>query len=134
MPLPPSTTVINAGQVGLFTAFTADASGSPAPTIKGTATVSDYTSAYVASTGKANEYMVVGKVTPGVGAKVPITITFSGAVAIDGTVVADFTVAFELDGAVQGPATQIVLGPVTTPLASSVTVPPDPGSATIPMA
>ena len=125
---------INAGQVGLFTVFGADANSVPAPTTGGTATISDYTSAYVASTGKANEYMVVQKVTVPPGSKVSLTVTFSGAVAADGSAVASLVVALELDGAPQASATQLVLGPATTPNATDVTVPADPGSASIPLA
>lgn len=125
---------INQGQVGLFTVFPADTSGNPAPATGGTATISDYASAYVVSTGKANEYMVVPKIQLSPGQKLSLTVVFSGSVANDGTVLADLTVDLEIDGAPQPPATQLVLGPATTPNASDVTVPADPGSGTIPMA
>jgi hypothetical protein len=129
---------INPGEVGLFTVFGAtDSTGTvPAPVTGGTATISDYTSAYVAVTGNANEYMVVPKITLTPGQKISLTVAFSSALASDGTTVASLSVDLELDGApVQVPvATALVLGPATTPTATSVTVPADPGSGTIPMA
>lgn len=125
---------INPGQVALFTAFSADANNNPAPTTGGTATISDYASAYVASTGKQNEYMVVSKTTLQPGQKLSLSVVFSGAIAADGTTVASLSIDLELDGQPQSAATQIVLGPVSTPDASTVIVPSDPGSATIPMA
>lgn len=125
---------INQGQVAVFTVFPADTNGNPAPATGGTATISDYASAYVVNTGKPQEYMVVPKIQLSPGQKISLTVTFSGSVAADGTTIADLTVSLELDGAPQPPATQLVLGPANTPNASDVTVPADPGSATVPMA
>ncbi len=125
---------INQGQVGRFTVFTADKNGNPAPATGGTATISDYDSAYVVSTGKANEYMCASKVSLSPGQKISLTVTFSGSIAADGTTVADLAVSLELDGAPQPPATQFVLGPADTPNITDVTVPADPGSASISLA
>lgn len=128
---------INVGQVGIFTAFSADATKAPAPVTGGTVTISDYASAYVASTGTKDQYIVVPKVTLTPGQKLSFSVTFSGSVASDGTTVADFSVTVELDGAPAPPtpvATQFVLGATSTPNAADVTVPADPGAATIPVA
>ncbi len=125
---------INQGQVGRFTVFTADANGNPAPATGGTATIDNYDAAYVVSTGVANQFMVVSKSTLSPGQKISLTVTFSGSIAADGTTVADLAVSLELDGAPQPPATQFILGPADTPNISDVTVPPDPGSASIPVA
>lgn len=125
---------INVGQVGIFTAFSADATKAPAPITGGTVTISDYASAYVASTGTKDQYIVVPKATLTPGQKLSLSVTFSGSVASDGTTVADFSVSLELDGAPQPAATQFVLGTTSTPNAADVTVPADPGAATIPVA
>lgn len=129
-------TTINPGQVALFPISFADASEVVAPVTGGTATISDYATAYVASTSNPGEYMVVGKVVVPAGQKISFSVVFSGALAVDGSVVADLTVELELDGNPTPPvpiATHAVLGTVTTPFAAGVTVPPDPGAATIPI-
>lgn len=123
--------VLTAGKVALFTVSGADSATPPNPaSITGTVSVDDYASAYIAKTGKANEYMLVPKITLNPGQKVTVNVTFS-AIASDGTKIADFAVGFELDGAPEPVATQLVLGAVTTPNAADVSVPGDPGSASI---
>ncbi len=123
--------MIGQGKVWIGTVIGEDASGNPAP-ISGNVTVSDYASAYVAATGGANEYMLVPKIVLPPGETVDINLTFS-AKAADGSVIADYTINFTIQGQPVPNATQVVLLASQVVDKSTVDVPADPGSATIPI-
>ncbi len=121
--------VIGQGKVAIITVVGEDPTGKPALTT-GTVTIDKYDTAYIVSTGKPSEYMIVPKITIPPGESVDVTATFS-AKASDGSVIADFVVAFTLQGQPLAVATQLVLQSSQVVDAASVTVPADPGSGTI---
>ncbi len=123
--------IIGQGKVWVGVVAGETETGAPAP-VTGTVTTSDYASAYVASTGVANEYMLVPKITVAPGQSVDVNLTFA-AVASDGTKISDFVVSFTVQGQPLAVATQMVVTSSNVVDKSTVTVPADPGSDTIPI-
>ncbi len=123
--------IIGQGKVWVGTVAGETESGGAAP-VTGTVTTSDYASAYVASTGVANEYMLVPKVVLAAGQSIDVNLTFA-AVASDGTKISDLVVTFTIQGQPLAVATQMVVQSSQVVDKTSVTVPVDPGSGTIPI-
>jgi hypothetical protein len=120
------------GQVGIFVVIPADSTGSR-QAATGTVKIDNYAQAYVVGTRNLDEYMLVPKLVIPAGQSVTVTCDFS-AKASDGSAIADFQVSFVLMGAAAPPlATQLILKSSASVDKTSVIVPSDPSSDTVPL-
>ena len=119
-------------QVALFQVM-AFLAATPLENVTGTLTIDDYDTAYIAPTGVADEYMLVPKVTINPGETIDVAVDFSAKTS-DGTQIGAFSLSFQIASTevASVPQLQLVTSLVINETEAG-TIPPDPGSDTIPM-
>ena len=123
-------TQVGPGLVAILGYAGEDAGGNPLPLSSLTATVDDYTDAYISPIGTA-QVILVQKTSQPQGSTKTVNVTFNG-ISQDGTHLTPTVVAFDLVGPTPPPqATQVAVSLVAVRDTVGLTVPPDPGSATV---
>lgn len=124
-------TVVPDGNVAIITYAGADDADNPKPLSALSVTIDSYSDAYVAAIEGTNQVMLVQKVSQPEGQTKTVNLSFNG-VSQDGTHLPPNVVPFDLSGPPAPPqATQVLISQIVVRDTIGITVPPDPGNATV---